>query len=84
MITFQKKFHFERRKIEQMTTEEQEFADFMAEVSIKAIELRQKYDKLSDSNKRKFLQYIEPMVRAGGVQAFVEQMNILFNTGRTL
>ncbi len=65
-----------------MTTEEQEFADFMTEASIKAMELRKKYDNLSDNNKRKFLQYIEPMVRAEGVQAFVEQMNILFNTGK--
>lgn len=47
-----------------MTTEEQEFADFMTEASIKAMKIRQKYDKLSDSNKRKFLQYIKPMVRA--------------------
>ncbi len=54
----------------------------MTEASIKAMELRKKYDKLSENNKRKFLQYIEPMVRAGGAQAFVEQMNILFNTGK--
>ena len=67
-----------------MTTEEQEFSNFMTETSIKAMKIRQKYDKLSDNNKRKFLQYIEPMVRAGGIQAFVEQMNLLFSTGRTL
>ena len=65
-----------------VTTEEQEFTDFMTEASIKAMELRQKYDKLSENNKRKFLQYIEPMVRAGGTQAFMNQMNILFNTGK--
>lgn len=64
-----------------MPTEDQEFTDFMTEVSIKAIELRQKYDKLSESNKRKFLQYIEPMVRAGGTQGFMNQMNALFSTG---
>lgn len=64
-----------------MTPEEQEFADFMTEASIKAMELRQKYDKLSENNKRKFLLYIEPMVRTGGMQAFMNQMNILFNTG---
>ncbi len=67
-----------------MTTEEQEYNNFMADISEKAMDLQNKYNKLSDNNKRKFLQYIEPMVRAGGVQAFVEQMNILFNTGRTL
>jgi GTP-binding protein EngB required for normal cell division len=51
-----------------MPLEDQEFTDFMTEASIKAMELCQKYDKLSDNNKRKFLQYIEPMVRAGGTK----------------
>lgn len=64
-----------------MTPEEQEFADFMTEASIKAMELRKKYDNLSEINKRKFLLYIEPMVRAGGIQGFINQMNFLFNTG---
>ncbi|MBP5442918.1 MAG: hypothetical protein J6Y60_06745 [Treponema sp.] len=64
-----------------MTIEDQEFTDFMTEASIKAMELRQKYDKLSENNKRKFLLYIEPMVRAGGTQGFMNQMNLLFNTG---
>ena len=64
-----------------MATEEQEYNDFMAEVTLKAMELRQKYDKLSDNNKRRFLLYIEPMVRAGGMQGFMNQMSILFNTG---
>ena len=67
-----------------MNQEEQKFNEFMAEDSKESKKLWDKYTNLSDSNKRKFLQYIEPMVRAGGVQAFVEQMNILFNTGRTL
>ena len=67
-----------------MTTEEQEYNNFMADISEKAMDLQNKYNKLSDNNKRKFLQYIEPMVRAGGIQAFVEQMNLLFNTGRSL
>ena len=64
-----------------MTTEEQEFNDFMNEASVKAIELHKKYDKLSESNKRKFLLCIKPMVSAVGVQGFMEQMNILFNMG---
>ena len=71
-------------EIKAMSSEEQEFSNFMTEASIKAMELRKKYDNLSDNNKRKFLQYIEPMVRAGGTQAFMNQMNILFNTGRPL
>ena len=67
-----------------MTTEEQEYNSFMADISEKAMDLQNKYNKLSDNNKRKFLQYIEPMVRAGGIQGFMNQMNILFNTGRSL
>lgn len=65
-----------------MTPEEQEFADFMTEASIKAMELRKKYDNLSEINKRKFLLYIEPMVRADGIQGFINQVNLLFNTGK--
>ena len=68
-------------KMSKMLTDDQEFNDFMTEASLKAMELRQKYDKLSDNNKRCFLLYIEPMVRAGGTQGFMNQMNILFNTG---
>lgn len=45
-----------------MTPEDQEFTDFMTEATQKAMELRQKYDKLSENNKRKFLLYIEPTV----------------------
>lgn len=71
-------------EIKAMPPEDQEFTDFMTEATQKAMELRQQYDKLSDNNKRKFLQYIEPMVRAGGTQSFMNQMNILFNTGRPL
>lgn len=65
-----------------MPPEDQEFTDFMTEATQKAMELRQKYDKLSENNKRKFLLYIESMVRAGGTQAFMNQMNILFDTGK--
>ena len=71
-----------RLEIVYMTPEDQEFTDFMTEASIKAMELRQKYDNLSENNKRRFLMYIEPMVRTGGTQAFMNQMNILFNTGK--
>ena len=59
-----------------MTPDDQEFTDFMTEATQKAMELRQKYDKLSENNKRKCLLYIESMVRAGGTQAFMSQMNI--------
>ena len=62
-----------------MTTEEQEYNNFMADISAKAMDLKNKYNKLSESNKRKFLLYIEPMVRTGGTQAFMNQINLLFN-----
>ena len=64
-----------------MTTEEQEYNEFMKDATLKAMEIRDKYEKLSDNNKRRFLLYIEPMVRAGGTQGFMNQMNILFNAG---
>ena len=64
-----------------MTAEEQEFNELIKYITHESKELRDKYDKLSDNNKRKFLLYVEPLVRAGGMQGFVNQMNILFNTG---
>lgn len=62
-----------------MTTEEQEYNEFMKDATLKAMEIRDKYEKLSDNNKRRFLLYIEPMVRAGGTQGFMKQIKILFN-----
>lgn len=62
-----------------MTIEDQEYNDFMKEATLKAIELRQRYDKFSDNNKRRFLAYIEPIVRASGIQGFINQMNLLFS-----
>ena len=64
-----------------MTTEEQEYNDFMTEVSKESKKLWDKYNNLSESNRQKFLLCIEPMVRAGGIQGFINQMNLLFKTG---
>lgn len=64
-----------------MIIEEQEYNDFMTEVSKESKKLWNKYNKLSEDNKRKFLLYIEPLVRAGGTQGFINEMNLLFNTG---
>lgn len=64
-----------------MTTEEQEYYDFIAEVSKESNKLWNKYNKLSEDNKRNFLLYIEPIIRAGGTEGFINQMNLLFNTG---
>lgn len=64
-----------------MTTEEQEYNDFMTEVSKESKKLWDKYNNLSENNKRKFLLYIEPMVRTGGTQSFINQIKLLFNTG---
>ena len=67
---------------ETMPTEDSDFEEFMIEVSKESKKLWDKYNNLSESSKRKFLQYIEPMVRAGGTQGFMNQMNLLFNTGK--
>ena len=64
-----------------MTTEEQEHYDFMTEVPKESNKLWNKYNKFSEDNKRKFLLYIEPLIRAGGTEGFINQMNLLFNTG---
>lgn len=64
-----------------MIIEEQEYNDFMTEVSKESKKLWNKYNKLSEDNKRKFLLYIEPIIRAGGTEGFINQMNLLFNTG---
>ena len=64
-----------------MNVEEQEYNDFMSEVSKESMKLWDKYNKLSENNKRKFLLYIEPIILAGGTEVFVNQMNLLFNTG---
>ena len=62
-----------------MTTEDQGYNGSMTEVSKKSKKLWDKYNNLSENNKRKFLLYIEPLVRAGGTQGFINQMNHLFN-----
>ncbi|MBO4638345.1 MAG: hypothetical protein J5710_01170 [Treponema sp.] len=61
-----------------MSSEEKEFNEFMKDVSEKAMDLHAKYNKLSENNKRSFLAYIEPLVRASGIQAFVNEVNNLF------
>ena len=61
-----------------MPQEEQEFNNFMKELSAKAMELQEKYDRLSEDNKRKVYLYFEPLARAYGTASFMEQMNILF------
>ena len=61
-----------------MPTEEQEFNDFMQEVSEKSALLYKKYNQLSENNNRRFLAHIEPLVRAGGIQAFAKEMYNLF------
>ena len=61
-----------------MPQEEQEFNNFMLELSVKARELQEKYNKLSENNKRKVYIYFGPLARAYGTASFIEQMNILF------
>ena len=50
----------------------------MADISNKAKEMYEKYNALSVSNKKKFMLYIEPLVRAYGTQGFINEMNFLF------
>ena len=61
-----------------MNAEEKEYNTFIAEITEKALSLQEKYNKLSDNNKKRFLLYIEPLVRASGTIGFMEQVNILF------
>lgn len=61
-----------------MNADEKEYNAFIAEITEKALSLQEKYNKLSDNNKKRFLLYIEPLVRASGTIGFMEQVNILF------
>ena len=61
-----------------MAQEEKEYNEFMADISNKAKEMYEKYNALSVSNKKKFMLYIEPLVRAYGTQGFINEMNVLF------
>lgn len=64
-----------------MLREEQEFTDFMKEASAKVIELQEKYDKLSDNNKAKFVEYVMPMFRTLEAQDLFNQINKFFTKG---
>lgn len=64
-----------------MTTEEQEFNDFINEAEEKAIVLKNKYIKLSVENKWRVFVYAENKVRYEGVPDLINQINLLFNTG---
>ena len=65
-----------------MTTEEQEYNDFMAEATKKVSELQLKYNRLSDNNKKRFVEYVMPMLRTLEAQDLFNQVNILFDTGK--
>lgn len=47
----------------------------MADISNKAKEMYEKYNALSVSNKKKFMLYIEPLIRAHGTQGFMNERN---------
>lgn len=65
-----------------MTREEQEFSDFMKEASAKVMELQEKYDKLSDNNKTRFVECVMPMFRTLEAQDLFNQINIFFTKGK--
>lgn len=64
-----------------MPYEEQEFTEFMKEASAKVIELQEKYDKLSDNNKGRFVEYVIPMFRTLEAQDLFNQINKFFTKG---
>ena len=64
-----------------MPYEEQEFTEFMKEASAKVIELQEKYDKISDNNKAKFVEYVIPMFRTFEAQDLFNQINKFFTKG---
>ena len=64
-----------------MLREEQEFTDFMKEASAKVIELQEKYDKLSDNNKARFVECVMPMFRTLEAQDLFNQINKFFAKG---
>lgn len=64
-----------------MPYEEQEFTEFMKEASAKVIELQEKYDKLSDNNKARFVEYVIPMFRTLEAQDLFNQINKFFTKG---
>lgn len=64
-----------------MPYEEQEFTEFMKEASAKVIELQEKYDKISDNSKAKFVEYVIPMFRTFEAQDLFNQINKFFTKG---
>ena len=64
-----------------MPYEEQEFTEFMKEASAKVIELQEKYDKISDNNKARFVEYVIPMFRTLEAQDLFNQINKFFTKG---
>ena len=64
-----------------MPYEEQDFTEFMKEASAKVIELQEKYDKISDNNKARFVEYVIPMFRTLEAQDLFNQINKFFTKG---
>lgn len=64
-----------------MTTEEQEYNDFMNEATQKVAELQLKYNKLSENNKKRFAKHVMAMFRTFEAQDLFYQMGKLFNIG---
>lgn len=63
-----------------MIKEEEEFNNFIMEFLEKVREMNEKYKKLSVGNKKKFLLYMKPLIRAKGIQGLVNESNSLFGT----
>lgn len=66
-----------------MPTEEQEYNEFVTEAFKKAGEIDSKFKKLSEQNRKRFIQqYLEPAFTATELQKFMNQLNILFSQKR--
>ena len=64
-----------------MTTEDQEYNDFMIEATKKVSELQLKYNMLSKNNQKRFTDHVLSMFRIFEAKDLFDQMHKLFNTG---
>lgn len=66
-----------------MTKEEQEYNDFIAEVTQKVSDINNKFKKLPYYNKQRAIQYfIGSSVSLAVIERFIAQMNLGFYQGR--
>ena len=52
-------------EVKQMSKEEKDYQEFQLEFTNKVKELKEKYDNLSDTNKRRFYTEVKPLIDSG-------------------